>query len=293
MHKEAVAFIQFMKSEFWEFFTNGANVLDVGSGDVNGNNRQFFDSSCYYQGNDVFPGRNVDLVYKTTELPFFKPTFSTIISTECFEHDPEYVESLRKIVSILKPGGMFVFSCASTGRPEHGTRKTTPIHSFGTRGKLSKWQDYYKNLTFKDISDAIPLDTIFTAYRCYYDKNHGDLMFWGIKNGVKIPFKIPEYVAEFTERVAEFPETEPKQVPIQVLPDVPKPVQKTDYKLNISTFSEMFPTTTDVSSKVVHPLVSNIQSTKDESVPSLHKIITYDELTNEEKELVNSYLRNL
>jgi hypothetical protein len=59
---------------------NGLQVLDVGSGDINGNNREFFDKTCNYKGNDVFPGRNVDLVYKTKDLPFFKPTFHTIIS---------------------------------------------------------------------------------------------------------------------------------------------------------------------------------------------------------------------
>lgn len=47
-----------------------------------------------------------------------KNTFDTIISTECFEHDPEYSESLNKIYKMLKPDGLFCFTCASTNRME-------------------------------------------------------------------------------------------------------------------------------------------------------------------------------
>ena len=201
MHREIRDFLTFMRKEFWEFFTRSISVLDVGSGDVNGTTREYFDKTCKYQGNDVFPGRNVNLVYKTSELPFYKPMFDTIISTECFQHDPEYVESLRKIVSILKPGGMFVFTCASTDRPEHGTKKQSPEFSFGTRGNLSKWKNYYKNLTFEDIASVIPLDDVFSEYRCYYNNVHKDLLFWGIKKGTSFDFPIPEYTSNGTVRV--------------------------------------------------------------------------------------------
>jgi SAM-dependent methyltransferase len=219
MHKEAYNFISFVKKQLWEYFINGVNVLDVGSGDVNGNNRQFFDPTCKYQGNDVFPGKNVDIVSKTSELPIFKPTFHTIISTECFQHDPEVTQSLKKIVSMLRPGGMFIFTCASTGRQEHGTRKHSPIYSFGTRGGLSKWKDHYKNLTFEDLSAAIPLDDTFILYRCYYDKKHNDLLFWGIKKGIVIPIAIPEYIGEFIEPLgANLPIDLPPSAIVKQLP---------------------------------------------------------------------------
>jgi cyclopropane fatty-acyl-phospholipid synthase-like methyltransferase len=63
-------------------------------------------------------------VSKTKDLPFGNNTFDTIISSECFEHDPEYKESFIKIYNMLKPDGLFCFTCASTGRNEHGTRRT-------------------------------------------------------------------------------------------------------------------------------------------------------------------------
>lgn len=123
-------------------------VLDVGSGDINGNNRFLFEN-CIYIGNDVIKAPNVTIVSKTKDLPFNNEYFNTIVSTECFEHDPEYKESFLKIYEMLKPDGLFLFTCASTGRAEHGTRRTSPNDSYGTIGNVDDMIDYYKNLTKK------------------------------------------------------------------------------------------------------------------------------------------------
>ena len=85
---------------------------------------------------------------------FGKDSFDTIISTECFEHDPEYRESLLKICEMLKPDGLFVFTCASTGRPEHGTRRTSQQDSYGSIAELEDMQDYYRNLTIEERQKA-------------------------------------------------------------------------------------------------------------------------------------------
>jgi SAM-dependent methyltransferase len=164
-----------------DFFKN-KKVLDVGSGDINGNNRYLFDN-CNYTGNDVIPSKNVDVVSKTKDLKFEKNTFDTIISTECFEHDPEYKQSIQKIYDLLKPDGLFVFTCASTGRAEHGTTRTTPQHSLGSLGKIPDMMDYYKNLTIKDINEALDIKKSFSSFETYYHYGHKDLFFIGIKNG--------------------------------------------------------------------------------------------------------------
>ena len=88
MHGQARDFTLFVKNILADFFLN-KRVLDVGSGDINGNNRFLFDN-CEYDGNDVIQANNVTIVSKTKDLPFQDNTFDTIISTECFEHDPEY-----------------------------------------------------------------------------------------------------------------------------------------------------------------------------------------------------------
>ena len=110
--------------------------------------------------------------------------FDTIISTECFEHDPEYAESFMKIYNMLKPGGLFCFTCASTDRPEHGTRRTTPGDSYGTIGNLDDMSDYYKNLTAQDLNTVLPLNLLFSAWDTYYNNSSKDLYFVGIKKGV-------------------------------------------------------------------------------------------------------------
>jgi SAM-dependent methyltransferase len=179
MHPQARDFTLFVKYKFPSYFNNKC-VLDVGSGDINGNNNFLFEN-CEYHGNDVIQAKNVTIVSKTKDLHFEDNTFHTIVSTECFEHDPEYKESLNKIYKMLKPGGLFFFSCASTGRPEHGTRRTTPGDSYGTLGNLEDMSDYYKNLTEIDLNHVLPLNVLFSAWDTYFNDETKDLYFVGIK----------------------------------------------------------------------------------------------------------------
>lgn len=186
MHDEATHFLKYVASVSKAHFTRGKVVLDVGSYDYNGSNGDLFDSSCIVHGNDVFPGHNVDLVYKTADLPFFEPTFDTIVSSNCFQHDPEFKESLRKLTQILRPGGILAFTCATTGKPEHGTKRNKPEMSLGTRAGLSKWKDYYKTLTFEDIKDSLNLAG-FQTYAVFQNTASKDLFFVGLKKDPKRP----------------------------------------------------------------------------------------------------------
>lgn len=179
MHTQATNFTVFVKSILPDSFKN-KNVLDVGSGDINGNNRHLFEG-CRYEGNDVIEAPNVTIVSKTKDLPFEDSSFDTIISTECFEHDPEYKHSFLKIYRMLKAGGVFLFTCASTGRAEHGTRRTSPNDSYGTRGDLSDMQDYYRNLIDYDLNDVLNLNKCFSKWDTYYNGESKDLYFVGVK----------------------------------------------------------------------------------------------------------------
>lgn len=178
MHDEARRFTLYVKSKFPQFFENYRFALDVGSADINGNNMFLF-TNCVYLANDVVPARNVTIVSETRNLPFSDASFDVIISTECFEHDMHYEESIKKIIKLLKPGGLFCFTCASTGRAEHGTRRTTPSESMTSRLPDSEWVDYYKNLT----EDNINLEDAFDVYSFYNNTKSFDLYFWGIKKG--------------------------------------------------------------------------------------------------------------
>ena len=180
-HSQQIKFCNSVKKKFPEFF-HGKWVLDIGSLDINGNN-QFLFTECGYIGIDLLPGKNVDIASKAHELLLPDACFDVIISTECFEHDPFYTQTITNIVRMLKPGGLFLFTCATTGRPEHGTRRTTPqdaplILAFG------EWGDYYKNLTEDDIRDTLSVEKTFSQFEFSCQYTTCDLYFWGIKDGV-------------------------------------------------------------------------------------------------------------
>jgi SAM-dependent methyltransferase len=191
MHPEARHFLDFVKSAFPTFF-DGVRCLDAGAADINGNNRHYFSNSEYI-GNDVFPAPNVTILSKTSDLRFADGHFDTIVSSECFEHDLFYSDSLKNIVHMLKPGGLFAFTCASTGRGEHGTLRTTQGCSLTTQLGDMEWANYYKNLTEDDVKEAVPIDDIFEHYQFFYNPASYDLYFWGVKKGGRNDIKAPTY----------------------------------------------------------------------------------------------------
>jgi hypothetical protein len=98
-----------------------------------------------------------------------------VISSECFEHDEYYTYTLQNIVrKLLRPGGMFIFTCATDGRHEHGTRRTSPEDSPAT-------QDYYMNINEDHVREALNIEAEFDEWE--FDINHRthDLYFYGIK----------------------------------------------------------------------------------------------------------------
>jgi SAM-dependent methyltransferase len=163
-------------------FFRGVLALDVGSLDINGNNQYLFDE-CGYIGVDLLPGNNVDVACKGHELNLPDATFDCVISTECFEHDFFYGKTILNMVRMLKPGGLFLFTCATTGRPEHGTRRTKPEDA-PFIGNFDDWGDYYKNLTENDIRQVLEIDETFSNYEFSTNTESHDLYFWGIKKGL-------------------------------------------------------------------------------------------------------------
>jgi SAM-dependent methyltransferase len=172
-HKLEQEFCLSIKERFKHYFQDKI-VLDIGSGDVNGNNRYLFDRGIVI-GIDIGPGPNVDIIGGAENLSFRDEFFDTIISTECFEHNPSYAETIRNAIRMLKSNGLFLFTCATTGRPEHGTSKYKPNQSFALKVGI----DYYKNLTEEDIREAIDIDKSFSSYE--FSTKAQDLYFWGIK----------------------------------------------------------------------------------------------------------------
>lgn len=180
-HQQQIDFCKSVKDLHPKMF-NDVDVLDIGSLDINGNNRYLFDNVGCYTGIDIGPGKNVDYVCSghLWKHPQGRQ-YDVIISTECFEHDKHYAETLRNAYNLLKSGGLLMFTCAAPGRPEHGTTRTSPPDSPFTN-------DYYKNLSKEDIIQAFEVsgvDSIGDVFSQFFFQTRSDfpqdLYFWGIK----------------------------------------------------------------------------------------------------------------
>jgi SAM-dependent methyltransferase len=174
-HSQQQQFMESVRDRFPHKFS-GVRVLDVGSLDINGNNRFIF-TDYQYIGLDIGEGKNVDVVCRGHEYKSEEP-FDVTISSECFEHDEYWVLTFTNMVRLTKEDGMVVFSCAS----EHGTRRTSPNDSPFT-SQIEN--DYYKNLNKEDF-EHFPLSEWFSEWEFIENRNPDDLYFWGIRNNNKI-----------------------------------------------------------------------------------------------------------
>ena len=173
-HPEQLEFIQSVKKVFESNFST-AKVLEIGSLNINGSIRQFFDG-CDYIGIDVGGGRDVDIVCGGHEYAAPKESYDTIISCECFEHNPYWMETFINMHRMCKVGGLMIMTCATTGRAEHGTTRTTPLDS-----PLTLDWNYYKNLTENDFTKRLNLSDLFSKFKFDVDQEAYDLRFYGIK----------------------------------------------------------------------------------------------------------------
>lgn len=186
-HKEQDDFVFRTKNRFPDFFHN-KRVLGIGTFDVCGTEDSYFES-CDYQGLDLGPGPGVDIVCPAQDYDAPDESYDTIISCECFEHNPFYSETIINAIRLLKSGGMFIFTCATTGRPVHGIlsmeeecKKKFPDWKTMPNVTRESWDnDYYRNLTESDIRNCVDIEKTFSSFLFEVEGNHHDLFFWGIK----------------------------------------------------------------------------------------------------------------
>jgi len=154
-------------------------VLEVGSLDINGSVRDLF-RDCDYTGVDLQPGPGVDLACPGHLLALPSVSFDTVISAECFEHNPFWRETLANMLRMTRPGGLVLISCATTGRKEHGTSRTNPDASPFT--VQAKW-DYYRNLTARDLARGLHLAGWLADWHSWVNYISCDLYFVGLRHG--------------------------------------------------------------------------------------------------------------
>lgn len=173
-HPEQRQFVQSLKQRFPEYF-NQKKVLEIGSLNLNGTIRDLFEN-CRYIGVDIGPGPGVDLIARGEDLSFASNHFDVVTSTECFEHAPAWAKILNNMIRMSK--GLVFFTCATTGRPEHGTLQCSPWDSPHTAS------NYYKNVTEDDVRVACDLHLLKDFGFSTNETSH-DLYFYGLKGETK------------------------------------------------------------------------------------------------------------
>jgi hypothetical protein len=168
-HQAQLDFVASLRFKFPEYFV-GEYVLEIGSLNINGSIRPFFEK-CTYVGVDLGEGADVDVVARGEDLTYEDGAFDVVASCECFEHNPEWVATLKNMIRMAS--GLVFFSCATTGRKEHGTRRTSPQDA-------PFCGDFYANLTEEDVRREIDL-SVFKRYEFSTNSDCHDLYFWGIK----------------------------------------------------------------------------------------------------------------
>jgi SAM-dependent methyltransferase len=96
-----------------------SRVLELGSLNISGTVRDYFDDKVEYVGIDIVAGPDVDIVVAAKNTVFNKDQFDTLISMSMAEHDPEWQESLAHNFQWLRAGGLFVLSWGAEGNRHH------------------------------------------------------------------------------------------------------------------------------------------------------------------------------
>jgi SAM-dependent methyltransferase len=135
-------------------------ILDLGSLDVNGSYREYFDISPWtYRGIDTVSGNNVDIVlsnpYNWREIE--SNLADVLISGQAFEHIEFFWITMLEIARVLKPGGLCCIIAPSGG--------------FEHRYPVDCWRFYpdgfsalarFARLTVREVSTQRALDAQYT-----------------------------------------------------------------------------------------------------------------------------------
>lgn len=130
MHASNRAFWQYCQKKYQHYFlVPDIKVLELGSMDINGTVRDYFEVGEFV-GVDWRPGKCVDVVSLAHEIEF-DHQFDVVISASMLEHDPHWNKSISKMVEYLKEDGILLLSWGAALNPphEHETADDCQFHS--------------------------------------------------------------------------------------------------------------------------------------------------------------------
>lgn len=136
MHPDAGTFIA-------EFQTAAPlSVVEIGSRDINGTVRPLF-PNARWTGLDLYEGPAVDVV---CDAATWSPPeqVDVVVCCEVLEHAANWKQLVCAAFRWLKPGGVFLMTCAAPGRAAHSHHD----------GQLLREGEYYENLSGKQIAEV-------------------------------------------------------------------------------------------------------------------------------------------
>ena len=178
MHWQAFAFVQSIRAICPDLFYD-KRILEFGSHTVNYSIKELFLKTETYIGVDLSIGKTVDVVAAAQDV-YLGNEFDVVISCECFEHNPYFHKTFTNMYHHAGNNGIVIFTCPTTGRPEHGTSRTDLNDSPGT---ASLGWDYYKNLTADDF-DPVFIKNSFEHHLFIENVESHDLYFVGFKRKI-------------------------------------------------------------------------------------------------------------
>ncbi|MCT4368474.1 MAG: methyltransferase domain-containing protein [Synechococcaceae cyanobacterium MAG-AL2] len=176
-----------------------SRVLEVGSWAGCGGGYRYLFPNATYIGIDVSQGPGVDHVCPGQDAEFPTNSFDVVISTECFEHNQFWRETLANMIRMCRPGGTLLVTCAGLARPEHGTSRTSIS---GSLTATALGDDYYSNLSPSDFVKTGLLGSLAT-YTFSENRESCDLYFAGITLSPEgLPDSIQEILTQISREAA-------------------------------------------------------------------------------------------
>lgn len=150
MNSEIHEWIEKVRKENDAFF-KGKRIFEGGSQDVNGNVRDLFQDAVEYVGVDAMSGKHVDVVCNIHKYKK-KPTgyFDVCLYLNTLSYDPSWKLSLKKMVNLLKDGGVLIMTTPTlTYNPEFQMK-----YLLGWELPMNPY-NYFRIKTVPEIKDCV------------------------------------------------------------------------------------------------------------------------------------------